>query len=425
MSKKWTQSVSIPYDFYGGAIVVYNNKIHILGGSSRKSNHYSFDGVSWVSEGSLPYDFYYGNAVVYDNKIHLLGSGNNSPNTKRYHYSWDGTSWSAETSIPFEFHSGNAVVYNNKIHVMGGTKNKTAHYSWNGTSWSAETSLPFDFAGGTQNVVVYDNKIHILGGSQTSTAHYSLNGNSWTQESTLPYQFYYGSAIIFNNKIHIFGGYQNVNNHYSWDGNSWIEEPSCTFEYYGALSAQYGDDIHTLGGYNSGYTTQHFYYSDSKDYNKVIYGNKTLIDLTSDTVAPEYLLQGYTAHSKTGEIIEGSYVSSGKKVIVGTETGSSAKKIEIVCDFTPGIMAIWNETKKTDSNYSNTAVKIPGMGSNGYFVSSQKTTFSGQILYESVEPANSNSPKIGYVSSTNTVIFMLPKNSPWYVGTYKYMIIEE
>ena len=39
--------------------------------------------------------------------------------------------------------------------------------------------------------------------------------------------------------------------------------------------------------------------------NKVIYDNKTLIDLTEDTVTPQSMLVGTTAHSANGEIIEG------------------------------------------------------------------------------------------------------------------------
>lgn len=39
--------------------------------------------------------------------------------------------------------------------------------------------------------------------------------------------------------------------------------------------------------------------------NKIIYGNQVLIDLTADTVEPESLLKGITAHDKSGEIIEG------------------------------------------------------------------------------------------------------------------------
>ena len=41
-------------------------------------------------------------------------------------------------------------------------------------------------------------------------------------------------------------------------------------------------------------------------YNKIIYGGKTLIDLTADTVDASHLLSGYTAHDKSGAIITGS-----------------------------------------------------------------------------------------------------------------------
>lgn len=41
-------------------------------------------------------------------------------------------------------------------------------------------------------------------------------------------------------------------------------------------------------------------------YNKIIYGGKTLIDLTQDTVVADKLLKGYTAHGADGEIVTGS-----------------------------------------------------------------------------------------------------------------------
>lgn len=41
-------------------------------------------------------------------------------------------------------------------------------------------------------------------------------------------------------------------------------------------------------------------------YNKVVYGNKTLIDLTGDTVSPDKLEKGLTAHDKSGEVITGT-----------------------------------------------------------------------------------------------------------------------
>lgn len=42
--------------------------------------------------------------------------------------------------------------------------------------------------------------------------------------------------------------------------------------------------------------------------NKVVLGTQTLIDLTTDSVSPETLLKGKTAHSKTGALITGTLV---------------------------------------------------------------------------------------------------------------------
>ena len=44
--------------------------------------------------------------------------------------------------------------------------------------------------------------------------------------------------------------------------------------------------------------------------NKVEYGGRTLIDLTGDTVTPETLVQGATAHNAAGEMIEGKNLGS-------------------------------------------------------------------------------------------------------------------
>ncbi len=43
-----------------------------------------------------------------------------------------------------------------------------------------------------------------------------------------------------------------------------------------------------------------------KHANKVIYGGKTLIDLTADTVAPEQVQKGVTFHDKSGALLTGT-----------------------------------------------------------------------------------------------------------------------
>lgn len=57
-------------------------------------------------------------------------------------------------------------------------------------------------------------------------------------------------------------------------------------------------------------------------YNKIIFAGKTLIDLTSDSITPEKLLVGSTAHDKSGEAIEGSCtfdVDSSEDTVVEAE----------------------------------------------------------------------------------------------------------
>ena len=46
--------------------------------------------------------------------------------------------------------------------------------------------------------------------------------------------------------------------------------------------------------------------------NKVQFGNQTLIDLTSDTVTADKLMQGYTAHDRTGALITGTATRGGR-----------------------------------------------------------------------------------------------------------------
>ena len=56
--------------------------------------------------------------------------------------------------------------------------------------------------------------------------------------------------------------------------------------------------------------------------NKVIYGNSTLIDLTSDTVDKSKILDGYTAHDKSGTKITGNIQSQGANTITPTSAGT-------------------------------------------------------------------------------------------------------
>lgn len=56
--------------------------------------------------------------------------------------------------------------------------------------------------------------------------------------------------------------------------------------------------------------------------NKVVYNNKTLIDLTNDTVTTNDLVEGVIAHDKSGTQINGTLVV--RTIYTGSETPSNS-----------------------------------------------------------------------------------------------------
>lgn len=78
---------------------MYNNEIHIMGtgySSSLYTRHYKYNSTSlWTYTTILPYNFYFGSAVVYNNDIHILGGNATSPFTQHYNIT------SKKTVIPY------------------------------------------------------------------------------------------------------------------------------------------------------------------------------------------------------------------------------------------------------------------------------------------------------------------------------------
>lgn len=60
--------------------------------------------------------------------------------------------------------------------------------------------------------------------------------------------------------------------------------------------------------------------------NKVVYNNKTLIDLTNDTVTTNDLVEGVIAHDKSGTQINGTLVV--RTIYTGSETPSNSVGID-------------------------------------------------------------------------------------------------
>lgn len=99
--------------------------------------------------------------------------------------------------------------------------------------------------------------------------------------------------------------------------------------------------------------------------NKVQYGNTTLIDLTSDTVTADKLMQGYTAHDRSGTFITGTATGGGSvtqdqdgyivlpstgggggggaQELTGTFTGNGGISVQIPCNFAPNLIYVYGD----------------------------------------------------------------------------------
>lgn len=276
--------------------VVYDGKIHILGGKDRAQGllHYSWDGTEWTQESELPYRVTSDScAVVYNNKIHILG-GSLSP-ADASHYSWDGSSWVSESTLPYRFSKGGAVVYDNKIHILGGGINTTAakkyHRTYDGTNWSEDIStLPFAFYN-CVNPIVHDNKIYIF--NTTTARYYSWAGTSWTEEGRINRAFTrMAKALSYGGTIHLIGagGTNNAARDLYLSSTGWVYD-SAKLPYYGMSTASgcviYDNKINVLSN-RSGNNGNHYYLIDGPDY-PVKSIKRAFVNAYYDRIYDEYI----------------------------------------------------------------------------------------------------------------------------------------
>lgn len=171
-------------------------------------------------------------------------------------------------------------------------------------------------------------------------------------------------------------------------------------------------------------------------YNKIVYGNKTLIDLTSDTVTASRLLKGITAHDKAGNAITGTMTSGGG----GLPSGISAfdfGQIKITSAFTttrntfshnlgvvPDLMIVWSP-----ANIATTYSMMRAIRGNQF--GWRSSAYNNHMAYHgnsttNVTWTNSNSTSYG-ISNMTASTFQLASSSSslyWRAGTYNYIAIK-
>lgn len=202
---RW-DTYDMPYACYQGVAIIFEDKIHLLGGSGANSyfKHYTFDGTNFEEDVSIPYQFYRGCAVVFNDELHIMASGNS--NYQRYHYKLDrsSNSWVSVATLPMNqgYAYASAFVYNNEIYLLGGSTTPTTLNVFRNGAWVVSSVMPCPV--NRSSVVEYNNKFYILGGSDYRQC-YTFDGNVWERQSNLPYDLYGGCAVVLNGELHILG----------------------------------------------------------------------------------------------------------------------------------------------------------------------------------------------------------------------------
>ena len=162
------------------------------GGSDISITHYRYDVYNdqWEICSNLPYAFYHGCSVLYDNKIHILGSADSSSSTKHFKLDVSTSSWTEVSTLPYEFSQGSVYVdTENVLHILGGKNNTRKHYKLVDNTWVSVETLPMEVCGSFVTLDT-DGNLHVIGGEEGLFQHWIYKDKTWVQlEMRLPYYF--------------------------------------------------------------------------------------------------------------------------------------------------------------------------------------------------------------------------------------------
>ena len=341
--RPWTKESELPLDFYRGAVVIYEGKIHILGGNTNPTMHYSWDDETneWSEESVIPYDFDYGSACVYKGRIHIFGKGDN---WQYQHYAWDGSSWMQLTNTPYAFfYNNNAQVYHDKACLVSSGFGSYSQFrfiqQWDDTSWVSALNPNNN---SYSNSAVYKGLIWLLGNSGSAGTNYQTwDGTTFSSLKNLGYTFYRGYSLPYKYRIHLLGGTSGARRHYSFDGNTIRKESELPYDFSRSPAVVYKGRIHIFGGPNN----QRAHYSWGKSYKVGTYfdiGKTYTINVPSDWDVAEFIheaIERYIVKNKdytqSPEIF--SQLRSNMDTIIEYLTSFADGRRGVAIKFEPGV----------------------------------------------------------------------------------------
>lgn len=135
--------------------------------------------------------------------------------------------------------------------------------------------------------------------------------------------------------------------------------------------------------------------------NKVVYENETLIDLTNDTVTPESLAEGVTAHDKSGNAIVGKLKASGDIINVDTLPTSNINEDAIYTTEERRDANVWGYDGHNPANLAQAIKNLFGV--------------SSHITYYVVDTLPSN-PNTSNISALTPLYVYICNDIPYVYG---------
>lgn len=277
----------------GHQIVIFNNKLWLIGGSinngnGRKNDVWSSsDGVNWKEEiANAAFSARYGHQVlVYANKLWLIGGTADTVDglktVKDVWSSTDGIVWTKQSDgAAFTSVGGTAVVYNNKLWVIGGYNNGYTNDVWSSTdgiNWTQEIAHAAFTARSGHQVVEFKNQLWLIGGIADqgfsniwfNDIWSSTDGVNWiSQTASADFSVRVTSVLEYNNKLWLIGGSsgQGKKNDVwsSSDGVSWaLQTANAPFTpRVGSRVLNYNNQILLFGGNDENGSTYGDYTND-------------------------------------------------------------------------------------------------------------------------------------------------------------------
>lgn len=106
----------------------YEDEVHYAGnsGGDYSRMHYTWDGNINKQQADIPYGFYDGFMLEFENRIHFIGSSRNGSqyggDCRKKHYTWDGWQYEEQDSLLANTFNCPAVVYNDRIYLFGSSE---------------------------------------------------------------------------------------------------------------------------------------------------------------------------------------------------------------------------------------------------------------------------------------------------------------